>query len=165
MVVMKRRRQVAGGAGGRFWKACTSAFLMGVSSGCYVYTPAPVPPPQGSQVVLELNDRGRVALGDSIGPTGKEVEGTVVGSPDSSLLLSVARVGYLNGQSNKWNGERLSVARNLVDRATERRFSPARTWITVAAATAVTIAFIASRNLLGLGSEGRTNNGGGGNQQ
>ena len=160
-----RRRHVAGGARGKYWKAYAAALLMGVASGCYVYTPAQMQPSQGTDVVLELNDRGRVALGDSIGPTGKEVEGTVVGGGDSAFLLSVARVGYLNGQSNKWNGEHLTIPRTLVDRASERRFSPGRTWLTVGAAAATVAAFIASRSLLGLGSERRSTNGGGGNNQ
>ena len=162
---MRRRWHSVNGAPGGVWKGCVAAFLMGVASGCYVYTPAPIPPAQGSQVVLQLNDRGRVALGDSIGPTGQEVEGTVVGNSDSAVALSVARVGYLNGQSNKWNGERLTVSRGLFDRATERRFSPSRTWLAAAAAAGALVAFIASRNLLGFGNEGRTSSGGGGNQQ
>ena len=160
-----RRRPRADGASGKFWKGCVAAFLMGVASGCYVYAPAPASPGQGTQVVLQLNDRGRLALGDSIGPTGQEVEGKVVGTSDSALSLSVARVGYLNGQSNRWNGEHLTVGRSLFDRAAERRFSPSRTWLAVGAAAGAVVALIASRNLLGLGNEGRTTGGGGGNQQ
>ncbi|HET9634485.1 MAG TPA: hypothetical protein VFP26_01025 [Gemmatimonadaceae bacterium] len=165
MFNMTRRRDLADGARGRVWKGCVAAFLMGVASGCYVYSPAPASPGQGTQLVLQLNDRGRVALGDSIGPTGQEVEGKVVGTSDSALSLSVARVGYLNGQSNKWNGERLTIGRSLFDQASERRFSASRTWLTVAVAVGAVAAFIGSRSLLGFGSEGRTNNGGGGNQQ
>jgi hypothetical protein len=165
VVKITRRRRLADGARGKVWKGCVAAFLMGVASGCYVYSPAPASPGNGVQLVLRLNDRGRVALGDSIGPTGQEVEGKVVGTSDSAVSLSVARVGYLNGQSNRWNGEHLTVSRSLFDRATERRFSPGRTWLTVAAAAGAMVAFIASRSLLGFGNEGRTNNGGGGNQQ
>ncbi len=159
------RRRVADGEPRRFWIGCLLTFLLGVSSGCYVYAPAARTPAAGSRLLLELNDQGRVALGDSIGPTGQEVEGTMTSDSDSAYSLKVVRVGYLNGQSNQWNGEQLTIARNLVNRALERRFSSSRTWLTVSAITAATVLFIATRGLLGFGSEGRTGGGGEPGQQ
>lgn len=159
------RRRMTGGEPRRFWRGCLMAFLLGVSSGCYVYSPAARVPAPGSRLLLELNDQGRVGLGESIGPSGEVVEGTITADADSAYSLKVVRVGYLNGQSNHWNGERLTVDRNFVNRAMERRFSSSRTWLTVSAISAATVLFIATRGLFGFGSEGRPGNGGEPGQQ
>lgn len=164
-MVSGKRRLCAGAEPRRFWRGCLLAFLVCVSSGCYVYSPAARIPVPGSRLLLELNDEGRVGLGESIGPSGQLVEGTAMSDSDSAYSLNVARVEYLNGQSNQWKGEHLTVARNFVNRAMERRFSSSRTWLTVSAVAAATVWFIASRGLLGFGSEGRPGGGGEPGQQ
>jgi len=136
--------------------ACSAAVI----AGCYVYVPAPVTPAAGSQLSLELNDRGRVGLGDSIGPSAKTIDGKTIVSSDSAYTLRVSKVGYLNGQANKWNGEPLVVLNEFVSKATEQRFSRSRTWLTATAVTAAAIAFVSTRGLLGFGS-GSTPGGGG----
>lgn len=145
--------------GMRFCSGCLLLLLQSMVSACYEYAPAPTTPGPGTSLLLELNDRGRVGLGESIGPSGQLVEGTVAGISDSAFALRVVRVGYMNGQSNKWNGEPLMVAKDFVARVTERRFSRARTWLAASAFSLAAGAFIASRGLLGLGSE-RTKGGG-----
>jgi hypothetical protein len=106
-------------------------------------------------VLLELNDRGRVALGNSIGPTGGIVEGTVQSNSDSAYSLLVNRVEYLNGQWNAWNGEPLVVPKEFVGNARERTFSASRSWLAAGAVALAAVAFISSRHLLGFGSEGK----------
>jgi hypothetical protein len=151
----------------RFGRACTRACMLACSAaviaGCYVYTPAPVTPAAGSHLLLELNDRGRVGLGDSIGPSAQTIEGTTIFGSDSAFKLGVTRVGYLNGQSNKWSGEPLLIARDFVAKVTQEKFSKSRTWLTATGLTAAAVAFISSRGLLGFGSEAKT--GGGGNKK
>jgi hypothetical protein len=134
--------------------------LMGVASACYVYTPAPAVSAPGTRLLLELNDRGRVALGDSIGPAATVVEGSVASNSDSAYTLRVVRVGYVNGQSNQWNGEPLIVARQFVGTAKERKLSRSRSFLTAGGVSLAVVAFIASRGLLGFGSEGRGGGGG-----
>ncbi len=136
-----------------FRRVCVLLLLQGMVSACYVYSPAPATPAPGTRVLLELNDQGRVGLGDSIGPSSQVVEGTVVSLSDSAYGVKVVRVGYLNGQSNQWNGEPLMVSKAFVGTARERRFSPSRTWLTAGGVAAAAVAFIASRGLLGFGSE------------
>jgi hypothetical protein len=136
--------------------ACSAAVI----AGCYVYTPAPVTPAAGSHLLLELNDRGRVGLGDSIGPAATTIEGTAIFGSDSAYRLGVTRVGYLNGQSNKWTGEPLVVAKEFVTNAREEKFSKSRTWLTAGAMTAAAVVFISTRGLLGLGSGSKTGGGG-----
>lgn len=148
-------RSRAGGEPTRFLSGCLLVFLLGVTSGCYVYSPAPPSPARGTRLLLELNDRGRVALGDSIGPSGRVVEGTVTANSDSAYSLRVVRVGYLNGQSNNWNGEPLVVPKDLVGNVKERRLSKSRSWLTATGVSVAVVAFIATRGLFGFGSEGR----------
>jgi len=127
------------------------ASAVATMGGCYVYSAAPETPAPGTYLTLDLTDRGRVALGDSIGSGAKGLEGTAVSSTDSAYALRVMRVSYLNGSSNDWTGERLVVPRFLVTNAKQKRFSRGRTWAAAAAVGAGVVAFIASRGLLGFG--------------
>lgn len=142
-----------GGGPRRIRSGYLLAFLLGVTSGCYVYGPAPTNAVPGSRLLLELNDRGRVGLGNSIGPTGGIVEGTLQSSSDSAYSLLVRRVQYLNGQSNVWNGEPLTVPKDFVGTARQRTLSPSRTWLSAGAITLAAAVFISSRHLLGFGTE------------
>lgn len=83
----------------------------------------------------------------------------ILGS-DSAYKLGVTRVGYLNGQSNKWTGEPLLVEKEFVTKATQQRFSKSRTWLTASGLTAAAVAFISSRGLLGFGNEPKKSGGG-----
>src|ERR1044071_2972602 len=112
-------------------RACVLSFLTGVSTACYVYTPVASPPAQGSQLRLDLNDRGRVGLGGQIGASGSAVEGLLQPGPDSIFTLKVVSVSYLNGQRNQWTGEPLSVSRDFVRDVRARQFSKTRTALTV----------------------------------
>jgi hypothetical protein len=154
-----------GGGPRRFWSGCLLAFLSGVASGCYVYGPAPGDAMPGTRVLLELNDRGRVGLGNNIGPTGGVVEGIVQSSSDSTYSLLVKRVEYMNGQSNAWNGEKLIVPKEFVGNARERTLSPSRTWLAAGGVVLAVVAFISSRQLLGFGSGGKGSGGGPPNTQ
>jgi hypothetical protein len=123
-------------------------------SGCYVYTAAPPAPAAGTDLLLELNDVGRVGLGDSIGSSARVVEGRSVLSSDSAYTLKVSKVGYMNGQSNDWAGEHLIIPRGFVSNAREKTFSRSRTGLTAALVTAAVAGFIASRGLFGFGNTG-----------
>jgi len=149
-----------GGGPRRFWSGCLLAFLLGVTSGCYEYGPTPANAMPGTRVLLELNDRGRVGLGNSIGPTGGIVEGTVQSNSDSAYSLLVNRVEYMNGQWNAWNGEPLVVPKEFVGNARERTFSASRSWLAAGAVALAAVAFISSRHLLGFGSGGNGTGGG-----
>ena len=144
----------------RILRACVLSFLTGVSTACYVYTPVAAPPVQGSQLLLDLNDRGRVGLGGQIGASGKSVEGLLQPSPDSIFNLKVVSVSYLNGQRNQWTGEALSVSRDFVRDVRARQFSRSRTALTVGGIAAAAVAFIVTRGLIGGGSPGRDGGGG-----
>ena len=103
------------------------------------------------RVVLEVNDRGRVALADSIGPSVDRIEGEVRSWSDSTFVLSVAAVEYLSGGRNAWSGETLTVPTGAVGQLRERRFSRGRTVAAVAVGVGALLAVVLSRDLVGGG--------------
>lgn len=123
-------------------------------AGCYASIPLRGTPQAGTTVVLDLNDRGRVALGEQIGPSATTVEGQVAAANDTSYSLRVSSVSYLNGQSNRWSGEPLTVPTSLVSQAKLRTFSRSRTALLGAAAVAALAILIKSTNLIGNSSGG-----------
>jgi hypothetical protein len=139
--------------GARMARCCALGFLLGVSSGCYVYPPVVNTPSPGAELRLDLNDRGRAALGDLIGQSAVNVEGVLRSSPDTAYVLGVTSVTYQRGQTNRWSGEPLTVSKNFVVNTTQRTFSKSRTWMTAAGMVAGVAALIATRDLFGLGSE------------
>jgi len=142
----------------RFAGGCLLAFLMGFVSGCYTYSPIPAAPAPGTDVVVGLNDQGRVTLGQSVGPAAQQIEGKLRERTDSAYVLSVSSVSYFNGGSNKWSGEPLTIGRTLVTDVKERQFSRSRTFVVVAAATAAFVGFVFSRSLFANSSPERQPN-------
>jgi hypothetical protein len=107
---------------------------------CYstqAVTGAPAP---GATVLLDLNDRARVQLGERIGPSAERIEGTLQSFSDSAYVLRVSSVSYVGGRTNKWSGEQFSVPAALVSRAQERKFSRTRTTMLGAGIAAAIVA-------------------------
>ena len=146
------------------WSVIGRLFVLAVSvatvSDCYVYTAAPPAPAAGTHLLLELNDRGRVGLGDSIDSAAQMVEGTSIRSSDSVYALRVSKVGYMNGQSNSWTGEQLVVPRIFVTNARQQNLSKSRTWLAASFVSAAVVTFISTRGILGFGSSGKDSPGG-----
>lgn len=137
-------------------------FLLGVSTGCYVYPPVVTTPSPGVELRLDLNDSGRAALGNLIGQSAANVQGVLQSPPDTAYVLDVTSVTYLRGQTNKWSGEPVTVSKGFVANTTQRTLSKSRTWLTAGAMVAVAAVFIASRGLNGSGGEPAGGGGGGG---
>lgn len=145
----------------RAWRGWTALLLTGVASltGCYTTRPVTGAVAPGTEVVLQLSDRGRSVLGDSIGPSADQIRGTIEAARDSSYVLRVSSVQYLNGQSNRWTGEPLTVRMDLVNRTQQRQFSRSRTWGLGLGIAAAILAVALSTDLLGDASRGRTDEG------
>lgn len=146
-------------------RACLAALLLGIQTGCYAYAPLASAPSPGSTVSFQITDAGRVGLGAKVGASAEHIEGVVEGQNDSAYVLRMQNVTYINGQSNQWSNERLEIGKQYVTNAKERRFSKSRTALVSAGAVLGIIAFIASRSLLGLGSDSQKGPGGGGEPQ
>src|SRR5215211_5212916 len=66
-------------------------------AGCYRYVPVSAAVmPVGAEVSLAVNDRGRVALSDAVGPGVRRMEGRVLENTDSSLVLAVMSVQHID---------------------------------------------------------------------
>lgn len=144
-----------------FWRNLSLALSLGVVGGCYAYTPMQTAPPPGTVVSFELNDPGRVALGQSIGPSAEKIEGALESATDSSYVLKMQSVTFVNGQQTDWTGEHLVVGRQFVTNLTQRQFSSGRTTLAVLGGIAAAAAFVATRSVLGGGNPDTDGTGGG----
>lgn len=144
----RARRRMAG-------QVCVLAYCVAMLQGCYVYTAPPAAPAAGTALLVEVNDVGRVGLGNSLGPSVKTVEGTTISNTDSAFLLRILKVGYLNGQSTDWTGESLAIPRSFASDVRQKQFSSSRSWGAAAVAGALVIAFALTRGLIGSGSGGK----------
>lgn len=121
----------------------------GALSGCYTSRPLATAPEPGATVVLDLNDRARVQLGDRIGPSAASIEGIVQSGSDSGYVLSISSVKYLNGQTNQWSGERFTVSPDLVTQVWQREFSRSKTTALGIGVGAALLAAVLKTNLFG----------------
>jgi hypothetical protein len=133
-------------------RACVLALMAANTLGCYVYRPVPAAPAPGTRLALELNDRGRVALADSVGPSADLIEGSFVSRTDSAYVVHVKSVRYINRQTHPWTNEPLTVRSALLRDIRERRLSRGRTALVASAAVGGVVAFLLSTDLLGSGS-------------
>ena len=131
------------------------------SGGCYVNRPLATAPDAGTNVLLELNDRGRIALADSVGEAASQIEGALVSRRDSVFVVRVRSVEYLDGRRQRWTGEPLTVREEHLRDVHARRMSRGRTALVAGVVSSSVIAFILTRDLFGLGGGGRDPGGGG----
>lgn len=113
--------------------------LMAVLVGCYSLRPAGSTVTEGSRVAFDLNDAGRVAMTERIGPEILQLEGRVLSTQNGEYTLSVSNVKFVRGAEQVWAGERVQLSKEHVGTAWERRFSPGRT----AALAGLTVAAVA----------------------
>lgn len=110
-----------------------------VSSGCYQYVPlTPQAAAVGSQVRIELSDRGVVSVEPALGQSVTAVEGTVRGAAADSLMISLANVQRRGSGTQTWAGETIVLKPEEIRTVSERRLSQTRT--TVVATSAITLA-------------------------
>ena len=100
------------------------------------------------RVQFVLNYQGRVSLANKLGPAVDKVEGTVVQVSEDAYDISVIGITQVGGSSALWNGERVSVAKDLVSTYAIRRLNRARTTLLVGGVTVAALAFILGRSLL-----------------
>jgi len=157
------RRNQAAGRG--IFRASLLGLFTGFSAGCYTTVPMSSAPEPGQVLVMNLTDQGRVALGPSIGPSATRIEGTLDTRTDSGYVVKVASVVYLNGTNNRWTNEPLVIRSDLVRDMREKKFSRSRSGLLAAGVVGATVAFIATRGLLGLGTPDKDNGPGDGSEQ
>ncbi|HWP03769.1 MAG TPA: hypothetical protein VNL96_09955 [Gemmatimonadaceae bacterium] len=130
---------------------CYISIVVALTTACYTYVPAARPIAPGTEVGFEVNDRGRVALGPRLGPGVVRVEGRLVASDSTRLVVDAARVTQLRGLPIPIDTVRLEVALDLVERIEERRLARGRTWMAIGLGAGVVAAFVASKGFSGRG--------------
>jgi hypothetical protein len=100
------------------------------------------------QIAVDVNDAGRVALGGTMGPEIAQIEGTLVQRDSSEMVVAVSVVHLLRGGEQE-----VRIKPAYVSTAYERQFSRGRT-IAVSAAALGAVALLATRSILGAGSNG-----------
>lgn len=111
-----------------------------LASGCYTLQPAPVAVPEaGTRVALAINDAGRVALGGSMGPQLRRVEGSFQAKEGDEYLVNVSGVELLQGGFQTWAGESVRINTNYVSALYEKKFSAAKTALAVGGVAAIAV--------------------------
>lgn len=120
--------------------ACSSLATVGIvcmigsMTGCYTYLPRPISEAAPkAQVSAEITDVGRVALGARVGSEVARIDGEIVQRTDSALQLTVSEVRYLNGASNQWQGQEITLRPQDVKSLTQRTYSKQRSMLAVIA--------------------------------
>jgi hypothetical protein len=127
--------------------------LLPSATGCYSYRTIPAETANpGTEVALLVNDAGRVALGERIGPGALRIAGRVAEHSDSGFVVQVSEISYVDNRRAKWGGEPVLVPVQYVGGVTEKRFNKGRTWLTAGIASAALLAIALGADLIGGGS-------------
>ncbi|MDZ7630930.1 MAG: DUF4397 domain-containing protein [Gemmatimonadaceae bacterium] len=129
--------------------AVLSAFTL---TGCYTYVPMQSSAAPNPRVEVLVTDRGRVELMPQLGQGVLSFEGILDGRRDSSYVIRVAEVTYINRQTNRWSGESITLSSEAVRDIRVRQLSRARTFAVIAGSVGAGVAFVASRGLFGGGN-------------
>lgn len=119
---------------------------------CYAYAPVTTSPTVGTHVALDVNDEGRVALRERLGPGVVRLEGRLAAIEGNELVLDASRVTQLRGLPLPLDSMRLRLNERFVERIDERRLSRSRTGVVIGGAVAFVAAFIATKGFTGRGT-------------
>jgi hypothetical protein len=117
-----------------------------LTASCYTLQPssAPVPAP-GTRLAFAINDNGRVALGGSMGPEIRQVEGHLQAKDGEDYMVNVTGVDLLQGGFQTWAGETVRIKSSYVSAIYEKKFSPAKTALAVGGA-ALAVSMLVSKD-------------------
>jgi hypothetical protein len=120
-------------------------------SACFSYVPMQSSSAPNPRVEVLVTDRGRLELLPQLGQGVLSFEGTLDGRQDSSYVVHVAEVTYINRQTNRWSGEAITVSQAAVRDMRVRRLSRGRTFAVIAGSVGAGLIFVVTRGLLGFG--------------
>lgn len=113
--------------------------------GCFRYVPVATAQP-GSLVTVSINDRGRVALAESIGPGVRELTGQLRENDDDRVVLALRTVTFMDvNVPVVMERERVEIPREYMFQLRERQLSRSRSILAgvLVAAGIVAASFIA----------------------
>ncbi len=116
---------------------------------CYQYVPVQSALAIGSQVALEINDDGRVALREQLGPGIVRLEGRLSAVDSDGMLVETSSVTQIRGRAMPVDSVRVRVSQGHVERMNERRLSRSRTFMVIGGAVAIVAAFFVGNGVFG----------------
>jgi len=118
-----------------------------LTTSCYNLQPTSVAVPEpGTRIAFAINDVGRVALGGSMGPELRRVEGAFQSKNGDDYLVNVSGVELLQGGYQTWAGESVRINSSYVSAVYEKKFSKSKTALVVGG-LAVAAATISSKGV------------------
>jgi hypothetical protein len=133
--------------------------------GCYETLPLQQgPPPTAAGVQVVLNDKGRVAVSDKLGSAVDKVEGMITSQNQDSYTIAVSEVYQMGGNSSKWSGEPVTIAKDGIVGYQIHRFNQTRTVVLAVAVTVAAVVFLVTVGLKGSGTPNGNGTVGGGPQ-
>ena len=91
----------------------------------------------------------------TMGQSISQIEGRLVSQSPDGLAVAVSSVSFLNGGSQAWSGESVTLKPEYIGVSYERRLSKSRTFAAAAVGVGA-VAFIVTRSLVGGGDPGNT---------
>jgi len=120
-------------------------------AGCYTLEPTGrISPSLGTEVALDVNDAGRLALGGSMGPEIAQIEGHLVERDSGNYVVAVTVVHLLRGGEQSWSGEKARIKTEYVTSVYRRRLDRGRS-IALGLAGVGIGAFLMTRAIQGFG--------------
>ena len=121
------------------------------AAGCYKYVPLDTSAgvTAGEHVAVEINDRGRVELGDRIGNGVLRLEGTVTRADSQNVVMNVWRVAQIDGVTSRWSGESVQFRRDFVSGVHARTLNRTKTYLVAGAVTVGVALLITTTDLFG----------------
>jgi hypothetical protein len=97
---------------------------MWLLAACYSYRPVDaVAPKPGKRIALTLTPAGVKMLTLQLGPQVTSVEGDLLEADSTAIRLALRRVENSQRLGTKWNGEQVTIPREVIEKVSERRLS------------------------------------------
>jgi hypothetical protein len=119
-----------------------------LSSGCYTLQPTVVAVPEpGTRLAFTINDVGRVALGGSMGPELRRVDGHLQSKDGDDYFVNVVGVELLQGGYQTWAGETVRINSSYVSAVFEKKFSTGKTILATTAVVGIVAALAFNKGI------------------
>lgn len=124
-----------------------------LNTACYTYDPrSPSDILPGQNVVVTVNNLGRVALAADLGDDVATAEGDLTSSDTAGIHMRVTDVNYLSGTSSPMPGVQVTIPSNSFVSVSTKQFSRSKTAVVVAGIGAALIAAIKAFGIIGSGN-------------
>jgi hypothetical protein len=108
--------------------------------------------PRGQQVVVTVNNVGRVALTADLGDDVATAEGDLIANDTAGVHMRVTNVEYLSGESSRMPGVAVTIPTNAFVTVATKQFSRSKTVAAVVGLGALLVAAIKAFSLIGSGN-------------